>query len=797
MCDTSDSELEGDGKYYLNPIISRVGGKSKLRETIVPLIPTDIKTYVEPFIGGGSIFLSKEKYAPVEVINDKDTDIVDILRDIQKVSPRQFEAFDFTPNREKFDTFRDGKRPASAVGRFYRNLYLSKISFSGNRRSFADDSKYKKAETMGRRILVNLDKYKQRLKDVKILNKDYTDVIKEYNSPDTFFYLDPPYSEQKSNWGYKFNLTPQQILDVLDTIKGHFLMSYDNTKENREVFNKYHLYSVGTKYQIAKEGNNTSKTELLISNYPLKGKNVKAINGGSKSSGFVQMLVSKKQGKKAQDYIRPTDTAPKVKPKKGELNINKMTKISPNLVETYGSELLKKKTNYGNKVISKKGKAVKPKLLTKQKLTGGRRLPPMPDLTMEQFQGMYGKPLERSAEKFAGADGDRLYKEYMDNFQRAYEARKLGRSPINPTQAQLQERDTRIKKAVSADQEYKRSPEFYYETFVKDRENEPVNCPFNNAGGIDLDKWTGKPVGFPTTQEQCMMNTYYNTATGKLDPETAIKRRRALMDATNRDVGFWEQFGRGFTGSLTTFAKPILDVASFIPVVGTVARGLSTAIDFIPEPKNEIAGEGKPTEKIFYKTADFAYETNPPKEVGDFVLFKNTPTMDAWINWRDNTIMIAVRGSKDFRDLKANTSLPFNNLINTQRYKEDKATIQQILAQFPPSAYEYYLSGHSLGGAVVAQLKKDFPLLKDAVVYNSAYQTNDIIREDPTIKKLYTTDDPLYKLAGKSFKNKVVVPVDSGFLRGISGILGSVARGYSGHKLTKFKSLYGEGVVGV
>jgi hypothetical protein len=177
------------------------------------------------------------------------------------------------------------------------------------------------------------------------------------------------------------------------------------------------------------------------------------------------------------------------------------------------------------------------------------------------------------------------------------------------------------------------------------------------------------------------------------------------------------------------------------------------------------------------------------------VLFKNTPTLDAWINWRDNTIMIAVRGTKDFRDLKANTSLPFNNLTNTQRYKEDRATIEQIIKQFPPSAYEYYLSGHSLGGAVVAQLKKDFPLLKDAVVYNSAYQTNDVIREDPTIKKLYTTDDPLYKLAGRTFKNKVVVPVNAGVLSKIGGIFGSVARGYSGHKLTKFKSLYGEGIV--
>jgi len=520
--------------------------------------------------------------------------------------------------------------------------------------------------------------------------------------------------------------------------------------------------------------------------------------GASKASGWVQMLVSKKKGRKPQDYVAPTDPNPdkriKALTKKGQLKVNKMTKISPNLVSEYGSDLLKKKTNYGNKIFGKKGKMVKPKLLVKQKLSGGRRLPPMPDLTMEQFESMYGKPPSRDQYP-AGAEGDAKYEAVMKRRDEMYEARKLGRSPTAWTQEQLTERNKRIEEDVRKQQEYSRSPQFYYETIVEGRENEQVNCPFNNSGGIDLDKWTGKPVGFPTTNEQCMMNTFYNTATGKLDAETAVKRRRALMDATNREVGFWEQFGRGFTGSLTSFAKPILDVASFIPGVGAVAQGLSTAIDFIPAPKNEISGEGKPTEGIFYKTADFSYETNPPKEIGDFVLFKNTPTLDAWINWRDNTIMIAVRGTKDFRDMKANTSLPFNNLTNTQRYKEDKATIQQIIAQFPPSAYEYYLTGHSLGGAIVSQLKKEFPLLKDAVVYNSAYQTNDVLHEDPTIKKLYTTDDPLYKLAGRTFKNKVVVPVDNGFLRNISGVLGSVARGYSSHRLTKFKKLYGEGAV--
>jgi len=36
---------------------------------------------------------------------------------------------------------------------------------------------------------------KHRLKNTIILNKDYKKLIKEYDSPLTFFYLDPPYEE--------------------------------------------------------------------------------------------------------------------------------------------------------------------------------------------------------------------------------------------------------------------------------------------------------------------------------------------------------------------------------------------------------------------------------------------------------------------------------------------------------------------------------------------------------------------------------------------------------------------------
>jgi hypothetical protein len=150
--------------------------------------------------------------------------------------------------------------------------------------------------------------------------------------------------------------------------------------------------------------------------------------------------------------------------------------------------------------------------------------------------------------------------------------------------------------------------------------------------------------------------------------------------------------------------------------------------------------------------------------------------------------MIAVRGTKDFRDVKADTSLPFNNLTNTNRYQNDRNIIASLSRTFNPSVYDYYLTGHSLGGAIVSQLKRDFPFLKDAVLYNSAFQPKDLVQQSSgSIKRVYTTDDPLYNAGGKFFINSRVVPINT---TAIDGILGRVIRGYKGHKLSKFRELY-------
>ena len=251
----------------LPSFFSRVGGKRLLCRRISDLIPTDIDTYVEPFIGGGSVFLTR-KYAEKEVIGDLDRDIYHLWSDLREITHddlKEFEPKIAQGSKEEFFTLQSKKDIVEPKERFYRNIFISKRSFAGSRRSYwgPSNDKQEGLKTISR----NLEKYKQRLSNTTIHNIDFRQMIRLYDSPTTFFYFDPPYSQQKNSWGYIDNLTPIDMLDAVSHIKGRWLISYDDSEEVRSLFSDYTIREIQTKYSMNAKSDQKVKTELLISNY--------------------------------------------------------------------------------------------------------------------------------------------------------------------------------------------------------------------------------------------------------------------------------------------------------------------------------------------------------------------------------------------------------------------------------------------------------------------------------------------------------------------------------------------------
>jgi len=287
------SELRRTGKITggLRPLFARSGGKNLLKKTIVKhYFPENYENmiYVEPFFGGGSIFMFKEP-SKKEVINDIDPDIKIVFEGFKKYDHKEIE--DYVKKKLDFKNERD-RKPKSQKDKFFQTIWLIKNSFLS----------LKKTPQSSERVNPNYKDIKDRLKDAIALNKSYQDVIKKYDSADTFFYLDPPYEDSEKQKIYKFVTEPfkyVELEDILSKIKGKFLLSINDSPNIRKIFKKFNIYEEYTRYgsKIKSEGGQPRKIkELLITNYKVN----------KKGSGKREELIEKaeeKVGKIPERYV--------------------------------------------------------------------------------------------------------------------------------------------------------------------------------------------------------------------------------------------------------------------------------------------------------------------------------------------------------------------------------------------------------------------------------------------------------------------------------------------------------------
>ncbi len=253
----------------LKPLIGRVGGKSKIKTRIRKMIPPHT-TYIEPFVGGGSVFFSVPANPNVkDVINDKDKEIAQIYLDVKNLGDKI--ELGPAPTREQFVNYKNKKKYNSPLERAKRNLILSRYSFRSNRKDYAaDEYKKNRQEPKGK-----YGRYAERLKNTRILNQDYKSVINKYDNPNAFIYLDPPYSRAAEEKDYEKNDVPiEELINFLKGVKGKFILSYENSNKVKQLSRDagFRVLNVSTNYTAGGVGKGTGghklKTnELLIRNY--------------------------------------------------------------------------------------------------------------------------------------------------------------------------------------------------------------------------------------------------------------------------------------------------------------------------------------------------------------------------------------------------------------------------------------------------------------------------------------------------------------------------------------------------
>jgi DNA adenine methylase len=183
------------------PVIRYFGGKYRLAPWIIENLP-EHRIYVEPFGGAASVLMRKQRsYA--EVYNDIDDEIVNLFRVLQspQMSKQLTHSLQLTPfARKEFDlAWEVSPDPLERARRLIIRAYMG---FGSNAHSLKAKTGFRsnsnRSGTTPAHDWANYPKeialFCERLSGVVIENRDALKIMEQHDSPDTLFFVDPPYT---------------------------------------------------------------------------------------------------------------------------------------------------------------------------------------------------------------------------------------------------------------------------------------------------------------------------------------------------------------------------------------------------------------------------------------------------------------------------------------------------------------------------------------------------------------------------------------------------------------------------
>ena len=283
--------------------VSRVGNKTAILHILYALFPLNSSRFIDVFGGSGSVLLGNPEICPFEVYNDFDRNLANLFRCMKErtmavirelgfchlnsredfIAIRRFfeneqfddkylsdelrltqilfpppEAKELTEMRKRITADYDVRRAAMF-------LKLLRFSYSSSGKSYASQP------FDIRKLFGLISQLQERMANVVVENQDFETLIKHYDRPDAFFYLDPPYFSTEDMYEVGFGWDDHvRLRDTLKNIKGKFLLSDNDCDEIRELYNGFSMFdfsrthSMAQRYEAGKEFK-----ELLIGNYDL------------------------------------------------------------------------------------------------------------------------------------------------------------------------------------------------------------------------------------------------------------------------------------------------------------------------------------------------------------------------------------------------------------------------------------------------------------------------------------------------------------------------------------------------
>ncbi|WP_413465446.1 DNA adenine methylase [Oceanobacillus oncorhynchi] len=275
----------------VKPFLKWAGGKRQLLGYINEYKPREFKKYIEPFVGGGAVFLNLQHKNTI--INDFNTELINAYEVVRDNVEELIKLLEFHNNENSSDHYyelRDWDRSdlinkKNNIEKAARFIYLNKTGFNGLFRVNSQNQfnvpygRYKKPNIVNEEILRVVSTYLNTNK-VKILSGDFEEATKSARKGD-FIYFDPPYAplvEDSKNFvgytlngfGYEEQVRLRNLFKKLDQRGCYLMMSNSSTDIIHELYAEYAetTVKVGANRSVNSKGDGRGKVdEVIVMNY--------------------------------------------------------------------------------------------------------------------------------------------------------------------------------------------------------------------------------------------------------------------------------------------------------------------------------------------------------------------------------------------------------------------------------------------------------------------------------------------------------------------------------------------------
>jgi DNA adenine methylase len=217
-------------KPRLKPVIKINESRGTISEWIVDKFPENYRemTYLEPFVGGGSVLLQKDPSVE-EVINDSDPELIGSWRAIRDEYKTFVSKIKRIEHKEAIFKRYQKKQETDYLNVAVKDFVLRHMSKSGLKKTYLPKEKNVRCGDCWCDILDLVPDVSDRIKDVFVLNNDAMKIIRAFSHRDCLMYCDPPWSDMDVN-------KHVELSEALKEFRGKAIISAPNTALYRRLY---------------------------------------------------------------------------------------------------------------------------------------------------------------------------------------------------------------------------------------------------------------------------------------------------------------------------------------------------------------------------------------------------------------------------------------------------------------------------------------------------------------------------------------------------------------------------------